>query len=274
MTRPHTEFVQCQALPWSLEEQIPLLAACDSKLLSVDNRSPQDDFTAMVSLPPAWRASQSVFDADLEIFVLEGVVGVNDVAVSADGYALVPAATEVDLHSDTGARALFFALPKLETTTETKIRIADCWHVAWDDVSYSGEVGFLGLRRKTLHSDQPAGRRSILLAAQSHAIPPERRGRKERHPCAEEVYLLGGDLICDRGIMREGAYFWRPEEVEHGPFASRTGCLALVRIHGRDFANHLSDEIHEIDLHPAYRPILPAHMCRNLDWEWRPALSD
>ena len=247
------------------------MADCDSKLLSVDDRSPQNDFTAVVNLPPGWRAPESAFDADLEIFVLEGVVGVNGMAVGGDGYALVPAAAGVNLHSDTGARALFFALPRLETTTETEIRVIDCWNIEWDDVSYSGEVAFLGLRRKTLHVDEPAGRRSVLLAVQSHAIPPERRGRKEHHPCTEEFYLLGGDLISDRGTMREGAYFWRPEEIEHGPFASRTGCLAFVRFQGHNFANHLSEETHEIDLYPQYRPILPAEMCRKLDWEWRSA---
>lgn len=274
MTRPHTEFVQCQALPWSREAQIPLLSDCDSRLLSVNERSPENDFTAMVNLPPAWRAQESVFGADLEIFVLEGMVGVNDVALTADCYALVPAGTEVDLHSNTGARALLFTLPGLETTTETQIRVIDCWNIEWDEVSYSSEVEFLGLRRKTLRDNEPAGRRSIVLAVQSHAIPPDRRGPKERHPCAEEMYLLGGDLISDRGTMREGAYFWRPKEIEHGPFASRTGCLALVRFHGRNFANHLSDATHEVNLYPEYRPILPAEMSRKLDWEWRSSFSD
>ena len=87
------------------------------------------------------------------------------------------------------------------------------------------------------HCDQVLYAMTQQVASEHGFSPrgPERRedlpptGPTETHPCVEEFFLLEGSLGWPQGMMRPGAYFWRPPVIEHGPGASLTGYLGLFR---------------------------------------------
>ena len=68
--------------------------------------------------------------------------------------------------------------------------------------------------------------------ATNGTLPIRWAERSEIHPVVEEMYLLAGEVHGDRGIMRPGAYFWRPPFVPHGPYGTQTGNLYFFRTRG------------------------------------------
>jgi hypothetical protein len=46
------------------------------------------------------------------------------------------------------------------------------------------------------------------------------------------MYLLAGEVHGNRGVMRPGAYFWRPAGIPHGPYETLTGNLYFFRSQG------------------------------------------
>ena len=71
------------------------------------------------------------------------------------------------------------------------------------------------------------------------------------------MYLLEGEMAGNLGIMRAGAYFWRPPEVKHGPYGSKTGSLILFRSRGGPLSTTFYDD-GEFSWSPPHRPVLPA----------------
>ena len=67
----------------------------------------------------------------------------------------------------------------------------------------------------------------IYLAAM---LPGWRSELEESHPVYEESFKIYGDVLMgSRGVMREGAYFFRAPDVFHGPLYSRTGTMSFIR---------------------------------------------
>ena len=82
------------------------------------------------------------------------------------------------------------------------------------------------------------------------------------HDCVEEMFLISGDYLSNVGRMREGAYFWRPPGIPHGPYGSRGGSLCLIRFVGGAHVNHWSSSQHSFDYEQAYEPQLPPELAQ------------
>ena len=93
MARPHTEFIQVQALPWQRGLYGGARNDVQSKVLSVDYESGAS--TVMGRYPPGWSCSEpEILRADEEMFVLDGDLVVNGVDYQSYGYAYLAAGHE------------------------------------------------------------------------------------------------------------------------------------------------------------------------------------
>ena len=81
----------------------------------------------------------------------------------------------------------------------------------------------------------------------------------ERHPVAQEFYVLGGTLAGNCGIMHAGAYCWRPPMVVHGPYGSPTGALILLRSIGGPLTTELFPAVNH-SYQPEHKPVLPSDL--------------
>jgi hypothetical protein len=231
--------------------------------------------TLLLRYAPGWRSSGRVrLEADEEFLVLSGELRINGTTYAAHDYAFLPEGFVIEeIDSDAGATVLEMFSRRPEVTPVTAqpstrddrvearlIRRIDPLTMKWDSSGQDAQLVDLQMGRKILRLD-PEGRcRTFLLAGLPHSITPARRRPMEYHTYCEEMFLLSGDIACHCGIMRAGAYFWRPPRIAHGLECSRTGFLALLRIPGSNVnVNHWVQEGH-VDFEPAYTPFLPPEL--------------
>jgi hypothetical protein len=85
----------------------------------------------------------------------------------------------------------------------------------------------------------------------------------ERHPHFEEMFMIYGDMPCSRGIMRAGAYFWRPPGIWHGADCTVSGFLMLMRTPGTNVTvSEWCSKPHPVLLAPTFDPVLPPEVSR------------
>lgn len=273
MPRPHVEFVHAQQLPWS---DAPWAGYGGSrvaaKLLSRD--ATNGACTALLRLPAGHRIDAFWFAASLEFFVLEGAFELDGTHYGLDDYAFHPAAhAHSGWSSDAGAVLLawFGAEPELHPGTppaalaarlaqqpgQSPIPRVETHRVPWTRHDIDPSVQFLNLAHKVLRWVPETGEKTLLLSSGAQTHPAEWREAQLRHECAEEMYLLGGDIIGERGVMYEGAYFWRPPGCWHGPFGSRRGSLSLIRFAEGRHHNIWGDRQLPFSLQPQHAPELP-----------------
>ena len=73
----------------------------------------------------------------------------------------------------------------------------------------------------------------------------------------EEMFLVSGQMHSPLGIMNPGAYFWRPEDVWHGPFSNLSGCVCLFRTQGGPLSTVYTDAVEGMPWNHDYAPFLP-----------------
>ena len=129
---------------------------------------------------------------------------------------------------------------------------------------------FLRLAHKVLRHVPSTGEKTILLSMGAQAHPVDWREAQLSHECVEEMYLLGGDIIGERGTMYEGAYFWRPPGEWHGPFGSRRGSLSLIRFADGQHRNLWGERALPFRLDPAHVPELPPELREHGAEPWIP----
>jgi hypothetical protein len=225
--------------------------------------------SAIVRYPPGWsRGEPERLGADEEFFVIEGEIAVNGIDYRPYTYAYLPAGTERrQAESPRGAVVLTFyeAEPRIAGGSETfraeaaMVEYVDTNLVEWKPVTLDDLVP-VGLMTKTLRIDPDTQDRTWL-----NTIAPgwNREGnlsRRESHPVVEEMYQLAGVLAGDRGVLHPGAYFWRPPEVAHGPYGTRTGYLAILRCKGGPLVNRWTEAEHPFTFSPVHAPDLPPEL--------------
>lgn len=279
MPREHIEFIQSQRLPWERGVLGPGLEDVEAKQLSRDPAS--GACSLLCRYPPGWRRGPHRLSATHEFLVLEGRIALDGVAYGLDDYAWLPAG-----HASAGAATadgavvltFFDAAPALLPSAPSPApgdgppaieRIAT-HDLPWVSADIDPDVQFLRLAHKVLRDDPATGERTVLLESGAQTHPRGWREAQLRHDCVEEMFLLGGDLIGERGTMYEGAYFWRPPGLWHGPFGSRRGSLSLIRMLGGRHRNEWSDEKRAFTLEPAYAPVLPEALADCAARPWRP----
>lgn len=266
MPREHVEFIQCQVLDWESARTGPGLEDVSAKVLSRDASS--GACSLLLRYPPGWRRGPHHLAAAHEFLVLEGAIEWNGVGYGLDDYAWLPAGYPASGAQSSGGAvvlAFFDRAPALLAgpgagpwpgQSPAIVRIAT-HDMPWTSVDIDPDVQFLRLSHKVLRSVATTGERTLLLETGAQTHPCGWREAQLMHDCVEELFMLGGDLIGERGTMYEGAYFWRPARTWHGPFGSRRGSLSLIRMLDGHHANIWSDEERDFTLVPPHAPVLP-----------------
>lgn len=265
MARPHTEFYQTQNQPWVPDSRFEGL---ECKILSLDDTS--GAYTGLQHLPDGYQVKGNYpLVANEEFFVLSGLMHINGLEYTPGSYGFFPAGHErVDwLALEPTILIRFFdsAPDPFDNQPEAIARAAhrppipylDSYRMQWDTRLHDPKLSHLGLGRKNLRIDPVTGQRTFLFMTSPQTHPANWRAPKESHPTPEETYFLAGDLTGDRGTMRPGAYFWRPENVPHGPYGSIGGSMSLIRFIEGKHVNIWSDENFVFQYREDYRPILP-----------------
>lgn len=198
--------------------------------------------------------------------MLEGGISINDKLYGYHDYAFLPAGwPRRSLSSTDGAVVLTFMSKRpehlspnvaAEIDLSSAIEHLDVAKMPWDATPAASQMR-PGCARKILRVDPVNGERTWLLTSPPHGVPPGGSGSQERHPTVEEFFLLIGEIHGDRGVMRPGAYFWRPPGLWHGPYGSRVGATGFYRTLGGPLVAEWTEEKMPFSFDPAYEPVLP-----------------
>lgn len=252
MARPHIEFVQAQHLSWQDARLRPGVAM---KLLSEDTAT--GAMSAVFRYPPGWSAPVGALDRDEEFFVLDGALEHDGKRLGPDTYAFWPGGfPRGRVTAPDGAAVLtFLSAPSnapfdpARLTESLDIRHGD-WHADLAAMGLEVMASFARLRR--LRSDPRTGEITYVTAT----MPYWRESQPERHPVIQEFFVLAGEAAGPQGIMRAGAYVWRPANVTHGPYGSTTGAVFFFRSHGGPQSTE-HDPPMDFRFDPPHRPVLP-----------------
>ena len=259
MSRPWIEFVQSQRLPWQAASFAALRPGIEVRMLSHDAAS--GAASLIIRHPPGFAAPSAALTVDEEFLVLEGTLAVAGREYAPYSYAHWPAGFEAGaISSSTGAVTLHFfggepqGGPAQAIDTGRLIEQLDAL-----DVPYTGNFHPefpVGAGRKLLFVDPATGDTSWILGT----MPLRWAARPEVHPVVEEMYLLSGEVHGNCGVMRPGAYFWRPPGKQHGPYGSLTGNVYFFRTKGGRLTTEYVDGSAPFSWWAAYAPILPPEL--------------
>lgn len=260
MARPHIEFLQSQSLSWRTDRLQDIRGGVEVKVLSED---PKDGACSLlVKYPPGFSAPSSALTVDDELLVIEGSLSIGAAEYGEFTYAHIPSGYEPgEWTSRAGAIVLefFSARPARDPEPISYDERRLVLHKSGYQVPYTGNFHPQfppGAGRKMLYLDPITQDATWLLGT----LPLRWAERSEVHVTVEEMYLLGGEVHGDRGIMRPGAYFWRPPEVPHGPYGTQTGNLYFFRTKGGNLSTHYVDPVKPFRWWPEYDPILPPEL--------------
>jgi hypothetical protein len=274
MARPHIEFIQSQWLP--LDPGFPG-GARPGAAAQVLSRDPDDGACSLlVHYPPGWSVDEQALDADEELFVLDGALELDGRVLGPHCYAHLPRGfLRRRLATPAGARVITFfsseptvreaaafdqrrLVPGLDTRLMSGMT-GPRKHMASEGFRHEGTV------HKLLFDDPLTGDKTWIAGL----VPYWNCDFIENHPVCEEEFALSGDVHLPAGIMREGAYFWRPANIPHGPFGTTGGTLHLCRGKGGKFSTRFERASKPFNWDPAYDPILPPSHAK-----WVPAGYD
>jgi hypothetical protein len=257
--------VQSQWLPWQRSGVPGCRGELDSKVLSRDVDS--GACTLLLRYPPAWRGELEALAADEEIFLLSGSIRRGSIEFLPHDYAYLPAGHCEDVQvGDEGAVVLTFfaAEPVLGTSTlfdpgrlVSHLRPSE---LPWDRSNMDPNIDHLNAWRKNLRLDPDGRCRSYLLAGLPDGYPRDGVEPLERHPHCEEMFMVAGDMPCSLGLMRAGAYFWRPPGIWHGADCTRNGFLCFMRTPGTNQTVSEWGAPHAVLWSPPHAPVLPPEL--------------
>ena len=258
MARPHIEFIHEQVLPWSEGLYGGGRPGVQVRTLSRDEETGASSL--VIRYPAGWsRAEPEHLLADEEFFVLNGSLEVNGGEYAELAYGFLPAGhLRRSASSREGALVVTFfegeprAVPGAPSRPGREDRLIE--RIRALDGEWGGNFHPLfppGAGRKWLRREPDEGETWIL------GTMPLRSGRRpEKHPVIEEMFLLAGEVVSPLGLMQAGAYFWRPPEIWHGPFGTRTGALYLFRTRGGPLSTVFTETEEDFNWAPEHRPVL------------------
>ncbi|MCP5360834.1 MAG: DUF4437 domain-containing protein [Sinobacteraceae bacterium] len=272
--RPHIEFIPSQWLPWDDTILAEARAGTAARVLSRDDLD--GACSLIVRYPAGYRRGPETLDADEEFIVLEGGFEIDGVAYGRHDYAHLPRGLRrTGLHCAAGAQVLTFfsKAPIAYPGDGGNLAAADPARLV-RHIDTRAMEGMKGPRKHmasegfnhggTVHKllfDDPLTQDKTWIAG----LPPYWNcDTVERHPVCEEEFALAGDIHMPNGVMYEGAYFWRPADVAHGPFGTVGGTLHLCRGKGGRYATRFEPAGRPFRWDPPYEPILPADYRRHL----------
>jgi hypothetical protein len=245
-SRPFIEFLQSQHLGWTAASND---SDFEEKTLSEGSDGTKTRLLrlkagGLVALNPSFSH---------EIFVLDGLITNGANQLNRHMYAHLPEGGELKAL----ATALVLVFTDIPIKNSEQIIMINTIAQPWDRSGLEGEIAHLNYARKNLRFAPDGSRRTYLLGGMPHGYPSG-GAKLERHPHAEEMFLISGDMPCSRGVMTAGAYFYRPPGIWHGLDATLGGFLVIMRTPGSNVTiSEWSDTIHPVEWEPAYDPALP-----------------
>jgi hypothetical protein len=260
LSRPWIEFIQSQHLPWQREDLGGMRPGVDIRQLSADQES--GACSLLVRYPAGWKCVAGPLAVDDEFLVLEGSLEIGEREYAPMTYAHLPAGFDAGARgSRHGAVVLeFFSgrpAPGRRDAGFDERRLV--LHQDTFQVPYTGNFHPEfppGAGRKLLYMD-PATRDTTWILG---TLPMRWAERAEIHPTVEEMYLISGEVHGNRGVMRPGAYFWRPPSKPHGPYGTRTGNLYLFRTKGGVLSTDYVEPERKFRWWPEFDPVLPPEL--------------
>ncbi len=262
--REHIDFIQAQFLEWEPADAAGY-AGARLKLLSRDDET--SAISTVLQLPAGWRRDAGALSVDEEIYVLEGCLAIDGAYCREHGYAFIPAGTVAnEWTTSEGATLLCFRSEPMpsdrlgsDAVAKRTVPMVDLTQGSWDGDFDRFGLGSMrdGARMRVLRQDPFSGETTYITAT----IAFRRGERAERHPIAQEFYMLAGELAGPVGTMQAGAYCIRPPMAKHAPYGSPTGALILFRGMGGEQKTFWEDTDPFV-WHPQHQPILPERLKR------------
>ncbi len=98
-------------------------------------------------------------------------------------------------------------------------------HTFPTDADYTPTEDLPGISDALLREDPDTGGFEALIRFEPGAVIPA-----HTHTHADEaIFVVDGDFIVDGESHTQGAYFYAPKGVVHGPVTSAKGCTIFVR---------------------------------------------
>lgn len=235
MPRPHIEFIQAQVLPWGLDGLGAGRPGIAVKVLSRDDTT--GAVSTIVKYPRGWSRPAEILGVDEEFLVLDGALDHAGTRFGPDCYGFWPKGfSRGGLSAPEGATVLTFLSGPLapgraadfdpaRLTARIDVREGD-WNADMKAMGLDVMAGHARIRR--LRADPATGEITYVTAC----MPYFRETQSERHPVIQEIFVLAGECAGNTGLMRAGAYTWRPANVTHGPYGSTAGAVFFFRSHG------------------------------------------
>ncbi len=263
MARAHLEFIQAQVLPWITLPETAARPGVGCKVLSKDADS--GAVSVLLQYPAGFAIDGAHYlDNDEEFFVLDGAIEIGERTYGPHAYAYLPNGYPRDgMRAPDGATVLtFFEGPHQNVFGKTadydQSRLVEHIDVAgseWGDGVDPKVVG-AGLSKLLLRLDKKTGERTWVLKMGA-TDPSIAAAPLETHPHVEELFLLDGAISMPQGVLRRGAYFWRPGGIQHGPIGTKPGCTCFFRCKEGPFSTDWTDKAETIVWDAPYRPTLP-----------------
>jgi len=211
MARPFIEFIQSQCLNWSAFPARAGQSDVDYKLLSED--ADTGEGKVLLRYPSNWHAPTSeICAADEEVFVLSGALGLAGRALTRRHYAYWPSGYPKRnfCAAPEGAVVIivFSQAPQyVEASADGApyepmpgfLEHLDCFALPWDNSSMDPNISHLNAYRKNLRLAPDGMCRTYLLAGLPQGFPQSGEEPLERHPHAEEMFIISGDMPCSLG---------------------------------------------------------------------------
>lgn len=260
MARPRIEFLQSQHLPWDAAPVAAIRPGAAARVLSRD--ADTGACSLVVRYPAGWsQPAGQALAVDEEFLILDGALE----EAGGDrhgpfGFAHLPAGhVRGALSAPRGAVAVVFfsARPRLSdaaTPPPDPARLV----TGLDGLRLPYTGNFHpefppGAGRRMLYEDPETRDQTWLLGT----LGLRWAERAERHPVVEEMFLIAGEVHGNLGVMRPGAYFWRPPHIAHGPYGSLTGNIYLFRTKGGPLSTEYEDAPVPFHWWPEHAPVLP-----------------
>jgi hypothetical protein len=264
--RPYIEFIQSQQLEWTAAPAV--FGGAHWKLLSRDEAS--GAVTALLRFAARTTQLAPRLAVDWECFVLQGAASIGELSFATHYYAYLPAGQSLGrLQAPHETILLSFfrgdpqPAPDHQADRDLAARLiapVDTTAMRWDSSGMDPNINHLNAARKNLRFAPEGDCRSYLLGGMPQGFPPTHTPL-ETHPHVEEFFMVSGDMSVHCGIMRAGAYFWRPPGIPHGRDCTRSGFLLFCRTPGSNrTVSEWSRERYSVSFTPAHRPVLPANL--------------
>jgi len=260
VARPWIEFVQSQLLPWQSKHLNAVRAGAECRELSFDEETGASSL--LVRYPAGWTCERGALTVDEELFIIEGNLSIGEARFTDSSYAHFPAGYDAGTwiaRRETVVLEFFSGRPARASSAVAFDERRVVSHLDALQVPYTGNFHPQfppGAGRKMLYQDPNTQDTTWLLGT----MPLRWAERSEIHPTVEEMYLLAGEVHGNRGVMRPGAYFWRPASKAHGPYGTQTGNLSLFRTKGGGLATTYVEPERPFHWWPAYDPVLPPEL--------------